>query len=54
MFHARYHEASKIIQKEADKVAAEEAASKKRKSDQAEDDFSWALSTEAALGKCPR
>ena len=51
MFHARYHEASKIIQKEADKVAAEEAASKKRKSDQAEDDFNWALSTEAALGK---
>ena len=51
MFHARYHEASKIIQKEADKVAAEEAASKKRKSEEADDDFNWALATEAALGK---
>ena len=51
MFHARYHEASKIIQKEADKVAAEEAASKKRKSEEADDDFKWALATEAALGK---
>ena len=51
MFHARYHEASKVIQKEADKVAAEDAANKKRKTDEAEDDFNWALSTEAAIGK---
>ena len=50
MFHARYHEASKVIQKEADKVAAEDAANKKRKSEEAHDDFKWAQATETALG----
>ena len=49
MFHARYHEASKVIQKEADKHAAEDAARKKRKSKEAEDDFKWAQATETAL-----
>ena len=51
MFHARYHEASKIIAKETDKAAAEDAASKKRKSEDADADFNWAQDAEAALGK---
>ena len=49
MFHARYHEASKIIAKETDKAAAE--ASKKMKSEDADADFNWAQDAEAALGK---
>ena len=49
MFHARYHEASKIIAEETDKAAAE--ASKKRKSEDADADFNWAQDAEAALGK---
>ena len=51
MFHARYHEANKVIQKEADKLAAEDAARKKRKSKEAEDDFKWAQATETALAQ---
>ena len=51
MFHARYHDASKVIQKDENERAAEEAASKKRKSEEAQDDFKWALATETALGK---
>ena len=50
MFHARYHEASKVIQKDENERAAEEAANKKRKSEEAQDDFKWALATETALG----
>ena len=51
MFHARYHEASKVIQKDENERAAEEAAKKKRKSKEAEDDFKWAQATETALAK---
>ena len=50
MFHARYHEASKVIQKDENERAAEEAANKKRKSEEARDDFKWAMATETALG----
>ena len=50
MFHARYHEASKVIQKDENERAAEEAANKKRKSEEAQDDFKWAQATETALG----
>ena len=46
MFHARYHEASKVIQKEADKLENE----KKRKNKEADADFKWAQATETALG----